>query len=128
MTVGGSTSGSATSAATGSRQRLAVRASHHAMGVPMTSNRTVVAAASAAVIMMGDMMSLSMDADPTPHPLRSPSPLEGEGGAQRRMRGSVGYPGWGANPSPAPRAHSPSRAEAMEPQRRRTTPLHTLQP
>src|SRR5262249_10931462 len=40
-----------------------------------------------------------------------PSPLAGEGGAQRRMRGSLGYRGRGGNPSPALHAPSPSGGE-----------------
>ena len=46
MTVGGSTSGSATTAPTGPLSRERVRASHQAIGVPMISSRTVVSDAS----------------------------------------------------------------------------------
>ena len=46
MTVGGSTSGKATTAEIGARQRDEVCASHHASGVHRINNRTVVRDAS----------------------------------------------------------------------------------
>ena len=39
----------------------------------------------------------------------TPSPLQGEGSAQRRMRGRIDRARYGENPSPALRAPSPSR-------------------
>ncbi len=52
MTVGGSTSGSATTAPTGPRSQERVRASHQATGVPMISRITVVRLASLTVSQM----------------------------------------------------------------------------
>src|SRR6478735_7069709 len=52
MTVGGSTSGSATTAPTTPFSRDAVCASHHAIGVPMTSSSAVVSDASSSVSAM----------------------------------------------------------------------------
>src|ERR1700694_2383516 len=62
-TVGGSTSGNATTAATASFHRAFERASHHATGVPTMSRRTVVIDASASVSRMGDQRS----SDPSMH-------------------------------------------------------------
>src|SRR5262249_30343958 len=65
----GSTSGSATTAATASFQRARERASHHAIGVPTTSRRMVVINASASVSRIGDQSSSKLSI--APHSLRA---------------------------------------------------------